>query len=524
MNEPAATPMQPGGRTRIRGLMLDAARLVEPLDHYRRFLDFCAEWGINTVMFRLTDDQGCAMRFRSHPELITHEHALTPGEVHSLAVHANAVGIDLIPEIESLGHSHYITRTAAHADLNDQAADGPGWANALIPLHPKTLQLLGDLYAETAELFPSRYLHAGCDETNWGGSPFSRDLLATRSRAQVWGEYLNALHARVQALGREMIVWDDMVLQHDPTVLEHLDRRIILHDWEYAGTDPAPIAARLQLALDKGFRMLGGPALCWCKWGPRPGAEQLCNIEAYADVYRASSAPSTLGVVVTNWVPSRYLQGAMWDGLAYAAVAVGDGSAAARESALKRFVERHYGATWDAAWAQAFAGLYASAPTRQGDRPVRLPVPWGNDEELQRAVAAPPVTAPPFEALLAEFAALQPQVRRQGEDFAALHMTLAYLVHLCWRQQAVRGKAGAELAAVLPEIARRDAAMAAALESDWCGGRFGDPLAGLAQAQDWGFGPEDWLHGRFLAAARFTRQYLTAGEAPGLGRDTCRRG
>ena len=64
----------------LRGLMLDAARLVESPDYYRRFLDFCADWGINAVIFRLTDDQGCALRFRSHPELVTHPNALTPEE------------------------------------------------------------------------------------------------------------------------------------------------------------------------------------------------------------------------------------------------------------------------------------------------------------------------------------------------------------------------------------------------------------------------------------------------------------
>lgn len=292
----------------LRGLMLDAARLVESSDYYRRFIDFCAAWQVNVVIFRLTDDQGSALRFRRHPELLTHPNALTPEAVRDLAEYAQAAGVDLIPEIESLGHSQYITRTLAHADLNDKGADGPDWANALVPLHPKTMQLLGDLYAEAAELFPSRYLHVGCDETNWGGSEFSRTLLATRSRAQIWGVYLNALHAKVQSLGREMIVWDDMVLQHDPAILDHLDRRIILHDWQYGDDTAAPVTARLTLGLNKGFRMIGGPALCWCKWGPRPGRAQLRNIEAYADAYGAANNARVLGVIVTNWVPSRYVQ------------------------------------------------------------------------------------------------------------------------------------------------------------------------------------------------------------------------
>jgi hypothetical protein len=486
--------------------MLDAARLVESPDYYRRFLDFCAEWGVNAVIFRLTDDQGCALRFRSHPELVTHPNALTPEEAQALASYAAARGVELIPEIESLGHSHYITRSPEHADLDDQAPGGHSWANALIPLHPKTMQILGDLYTEAAALFPGRYLHTGCDETNWGGSTFAQELLKTRTKAQVWGEYLNALNAKVRALNREMIIWDDMVLQHEPAILDGLDRSIILHDWEYAGTDPAPVAARLALAREKGFRMLGGPALQWCKWGPRAGTAQLANLDAFADVFSMGGAEASLGVITTNWLSSRYLRDAVWDGLAYAAVAMNEGGAVARATAFRRFVERHYGAEWNETWGEVFTMIYAAAPTRQGDTPVRMLVPWASAEELQQAIVAAPLPPQPFAGLLAALDRLQPAVRRNPADFAAVHLTVAYLTHLYWRQAAVGGLSGDALQAALAEVARRDAELAAQLAADWRATRAGDPLAGYAHLDVWGFGPEDWLHGRFLAAARFTKE------------------
>jgi hypothetical protein len=490
----------------LRGLMLDAARLVESPDYYRRFLDFCADWGINAVIFRLTDDQGCALRFRSHPELVTHPNALTPEEAQALSSYAAARGIELIPEIESLGHSHYITRTSEHADLDDQAPGGHSWANALIPLHPKTMRILGDLYTEAAALFPGRYMHAGCDETNWGGSAFSQELLKTRTKAQVWGEYLNALNDIVRGLSREMIIWDDMVLQHEPEILDGLDRSITLHDWEYAGGDTVPIRARLDLARQKGFRMIGGPALQWCKWGPRVGTTQLTNIDAYADVFRVEGDDASLGVITTNWISSRYLRDAIWDGLAYVAVAMNEGGAVAHETAFRRFVEKHYGAEWNETWVEVFSVIYAAAPTRQGDESVCLLVPWASAEELQQAIAAAPLPPQPFPDLLDALDRLQTAVRRNHTDFAAFRLTVAYLAHLYWRQSAVCGLSGDALHAILAEVARRDAEMAEQLASDWQATRAGDPLAGYAQLVTWGFGPEDWLHGRFLAAARFTKE------------------
>ena len=489
----------------LRGLMLDAARLVESPDYYRRFFDFCAEWGVNAVMIRLTDDQGCAVRFRSHPELITHPNALTPEEAVALAQYAAARHIELIPEIESFGHSHYIIRTPEYADLDDQASGGHAWANAVIPLHPKTMRMLGELYTEATELFPGRFLHAGCDETNWGGSAFSQALLQTRSVAHVWGEYLNALNTMVCGLGREMIIWDDMVLQHEPAILDHLDRRIILHDWDYWSHSREPIAARLSLAREKGFRMLGGPALHWCQWGPRVGTAQLANIDAYADEYQYVNE-TALGMITTNWCPARYLRDAIWDGLAYAAVAMKEGGAIARTTAFRRFVEQHYGTEWNETWADVLAMIYATAPSRQDDIPVHLLVPWANAEELQQAIAAEPLPSLPFENIVGRLNCLQEEVCRNHADFAAFRLTVAYLAHLYWRQASVRGQSGEALHVALAEVAQRDALLAQQLEADWRTTRTGDPLAGIAHLDTWGFGPEDWLHGRFLAAARFSQE------------------
>ena len=49
---------------RLKGFMIDAARLVESCSYYHRLIDFCAEWGYNTIVFRLTDDEGCALRLK----------------------------------------------------------------------------------------------------------------------------------------------------------------------------------------------------------------------------------------------------------------------------------------------------------------------------------------------------------------------------------------------------------------------------------------------------------------------------
>src|ERR1700678_3660498 len=203
-------------RGKMRGIMVDAGRVPESVEYYRRVIEFCAEWELNALQFRLADDQGSAVRFTSVPDLAAHTDALTPEQLRSLAEYAQSHGVDLIPELESFGHTGYITRSPAYAHLLDNDPRGISEFTGVIPVHPETLQIFEKLYRELASIFPSKYLHGGCDEVNWGGSALSRKALQTKTRTQIWAEYLNALNQISTGLGKQFIVWGDFVLHKEP--------------------------------------------------------------------------------------------------------------------------------------------------------------------------------------------------------------------------------------------------------------------------------------------------------------------
>ena len=125
--------MEKDGRDKpFRGFMIDAPRGVETLDSYFRLIDFLHKEKFNSLIFRLTDDQGSAYLFTSHPELNMCEGALSEKEIKKIIKYAQKKGIEIIPEIESFGHSKYITKTKKYKYLND----GPAGAdfNALCPM------------------------------------------------------------------------------------------------------------------------------------------------------------------------------------------------------------------------------------------------------------------------------------------------------------------------------------------------------------------------------------------------------
>ncbi len=502
-----------GATPPIRGLAVDPARLPESPEYYRRLIDFAAEWGFNAILFRLTDDQGSALRFERHPELITHQNALTTAEARELAEYGEARGVRLIPEVESFGHAGYITRSAAHRELTERDPRTGRTVNTLIPVHPKTRELLRDLYEEVAAIFPSPYLHAGCDEVTWGGSDLSQQALATRGRAEIWADHVNALQREARRLGKELMIWGDHPLRGEPEILKYLSREVILVDWDYATTSPAAIRAAARRALDNGFRILGSPALGWCRWGLRVGEQQLRNIDVYADTYLAIEDPNNLGLIATNWVPTRYLQNSIWDGLAYAGVVLGEGSAAARSGALARFVERHYGAAWSPAWEEMFRGYYEATPYRRSCTPASLgpvlPQPWDNGEALLAVLLTGRASAQPFAELLRQVEALEPSVQNNREDFVSFRRTVEYLQHIFWRdnfllQQSKTLRTPAAARNLIAAIARRDQALLESLRADWDRGRPPDsPMKSRLLAA---YSSEDLLLAQLTASANFSAQ------------------
>ena len=498
----------PTASRRLRGLMVDAARVPESLHYYQRVIDFCADWEFNALQFRLADDQGCALRFSSVPDLFFHDNAFAPEQVHELVQYARGRGVDLIPELESFGHTGYITRSAAYAHLLDADSQQSSEFTGVIPVHPETLPLFNKLYREISTIFPSAFLHGGCDEVNWGGSALSRKALETKQRYQIWAEYLNSLNRLAEGLGKQFIVWGDVVLHKEPRVLGGLSKNIIVMDWNYTETNSAKLQQTLSTIRTNGSRGIGAPALINYRWGPRAGADQLANVDAFADAYLAPDDPTSLGVILTNWVPSRYIQDSIWDGFAYASVAFKEGAATARASGFRRFVENHYRANWNNNWDEAFRLIYDAAPqvrpreTAAGAVPLH--VPWSSDEQLAKVLQDRSPQSNPFTRLRSLRNQLEGQVKKNLPDFQAFSLSVAYLEHLYWRESILIAKPSTpeDAASLIKHIAERDRTLAEALSKDWDQGRFSDSVAKSKPL--FGFQPKDQLVFQFRRAADYS--------------------
>ena len=508
-SQPSSAPASPAP---IYGILADAARVPERFEYYQRLIDFCADWKLNALQFRLTDDQGCSLRFESHPELLTHRNAFLPAEMRRLVEYGEKRGVTLIPEIESFGHTRCITAVPRYAQLSDQGTETRSDFTGICPVHPQTLPLMHDLYHEIAGIFASPYIHGGCDEVNWGGSELSRQALRQKSRTRIWADYLNALDQITCGEGKELIVWGDHVLRLEPDILGLLNKDVIVMDWNYEDEDPAALRKLAQKVVDSGHRAMGAPGLIYCRWGPRPGRGQFNNLDAYAQAYRGLQG--SLGVIVTNWLPSRYLADSLWDGFAYAAVNLREGSDAARYTALRRFVEQHYGAEWSDKWEDVFTTIYDQAPHAPACcspwmRPPLI-APWHSDAELAATIREGVLDPPPYTRLRSQLVFCAATVRKNLEDFASFQLCVEYLEHLFWRSTSLvresrNGKGNADSAGwLIGTIAARDRQMVERLEADWDRSRPSDSPAKRQAVYDCTV--QDQLLFRLREAAAYSAQ------------------
>jgi len=300
--QPAAGPFQ------IRGLMVDPARLIERHEFYFDLLEHMARWGFNTLWWHFVDDQGVALKLRGHGELAS-AHPFTPAQTHRLVLAAAQRGIEVVPEVECLGHARYITRLPQYAHL----ADGDPLAhNAVCPSHPRTLKLLEEIIAEVAGLFDSPWFHAGLDEVEFGDCPRCRRRSRGRPPGWLYVRHARAIRDILARLGKRMIMWADHV-EKQPAMLRALPKDIILAHWQYTAVHPDAI----RRSLGAGFRVICVPSML--HWGDviQPNADNFRNLDEMLTVAARPAPRGILGVVNSWWVPWRIIRDAALPAVAY---------------------------------------------------------------------------------------------------------------------------------------------------------------------------------------------------------------
>jgi hypothetical protein len=104
----------------LRAVQLDLARHMETVDYVRRYTDFAAGQGFNTLALYLE----ARVRTESFP-FRPREETYSLGEMAAIVEHARNAGMDVVPVVSTLGHCEQFLACKELAPLAEER-DGRG--------------------------------------------------------------------------------------------------------------------------------------------------------------------------------------------------------------------------------------------------------------------------------------------------------------------------------------------------------------------------------------------------------------
>ncbi len=199
-----------------RGCMLDVARHFMPKANVLRFIDLLAVHKLNVLHLHLTDDQGWRIEIKRYPRLTSvgawrresmvgsrhherfdgrpHGGFYTQDDIREIVAYAAARHITVVPEIDLPGHTQ--AAIAAYPHLGSEEVEV--WTRWGVSPHglngsPESIAFFRDVFDEVLELFPSRYICFGGDES-------------TQNQT-----YAHSMRSYLEVRGRKPFAWDEVL-------------------------------------------------------------------------------------------------------------------------------------------------------------------------------------------------------------------------------------------------------------------------------------------------------------------------
>lgn len=231
----------------------------------------------------------------SQPDIAHPDYGMTKSEARKVLEVADANLVEIIPLVQSLGHSEWIFVNGRNLDL----AEDPEAPHHYCPTNPDTYTFIESVYQEAVDFFRPRYFHIGHDEIQLPGRFPYRSKSSGKTAGELILEDIERHHAWFTERDIRIMIWGDMFLWRDealdacnaPSIEEAkarraaLDRDIIITDWHYAPGEPDQYTS-IKIWKDEGFDVIGAP------WD---------NANNIRNLARACAEHEVMGLLQTTW-------------------------------------------------------------------------------------------------------------------------------------------------------------------------------------------------------------------------------
>ena len=230
-----------------RGTLIDVSRHFIPIEVLKRNLDGMAAVKMNVLHWHLSDDQGFRVESKTFPKLAamgSEGHYYTQAEIRDFISYAHDLGIRVIPEFDTPGHSR--SWFVGYPEL--ASGEGPftvenenGASSVTDPTREETYKFMDKFVEEMGKLFPDAYFHIGGDEVDgkfWDSNPkiqAFKQAHGMKTNQDLQAYYNQRLQKILAKHHKTMIGWDE-ILHPD------LPKTITVQSWR--GQDSLAAAAK----------------------------------------------------------------------------------------------------------------------------------------------------------------------------------------------------------------------------------------------------------------------------------------
>ncbi|MDP9365356.1 MAG: family 20 glycosylhydrolase [Chloroflexota bacterium] len=234
--------------------------------------------------------------FPRHPAIGADAGALTPDDILALDAICRAHHVDLVPNLQSLGHQRALLNLPQYEHLAETT-----WKWSLATADDETFRFLDELYGDLLPAFSSRFFNVDADEPWDMGRGRSRALTEEVGVGRVYLHHIKRLHELVTKHGRQMMMWAD-VFWHHPDLVGELPEDVVLLDWWYERKDHHDT---VDVIANAGRRFYVCPGTSsWSSLFPRLD-NAIANIRTYV---RDGVATGAEGMLLTDWGDNGHYQ------------------------------------------------------------------------------------------------------------------------------------------------------------------------------------------------------------------------
>jgi hypothetical protein len=309
----------------VKGFAI-AAPKPSGVDDFVKFInEELAPRKINTLILRIDYNY----QYKSHPEL-RDSAALSKGEAKKILTACKKNGIDIIPQINLLGHQSWAGKLNKLLTVYPEFDETPWvkmpapkdykWPNAdnlycksYCPLAPGLHKVIFDLVDELCDVFDAKAFHAGMDEVFYLGED-KCPRCAGRDKAVLFANEVQTIRDHLAEKGRELWIWGDRLIDGRATgigqwaasyndtyrAVDMIPRDVVVCDWQYDEDNQTAVYFAL-----KGLRVVT------CAWNrPQVAVNQVEDLYRSRQISGKTMKPRFYGIAETIWSkPPQFLDG-----------------------------------------------------------------------------------------------------------------------------------------------------------------------------------------------------------------------